>query len=158
MTFLPICNTRCCIRSPAWPTYSTQNGTRVLRVTLGCSISSSGFPWRPGEASGSPGLARSDLAVPNQGLRRGAFATRHKPLDHQSSNELKTCDSRADEISSSHWQPLLLQVGSHDEITMQVHGTSGGRICLLRDVPPKILQHVVCQWQWRCGPSMCMNA
>ncbi len=32
-----------------------------------------------GEASGSPSLARSDLAVPNQGLRRGAFATRHKP-------------------------------------------------------------------------------
>jgi hypothetical protein len=30
-----------------------------------------------GEASGSPSLARSDLAVPNQGLRRGAFATRH---------------------------------------------------------------------------------
>jgi hypothetical protein len=28
-TFLPIRNTRCCIRSPAWPTYSTPNGTRV---------------------------------------------------------------------------------------------------------------------------------
>ena len=28
-----------------------------------------------GEASGSPSLARSDLAVPNQGHRRGAFAT-----------------------------------------------------------------------------------
>ena len=41
-TFLPICNTRCCIRSPAWPTYSTPNGTRVL--TPGCNIS--GFPWR----------------------------------------------------------------------------------------------------------------
>ena len=37
-----------------------------------------------GEASGSPSLARSDLAVPNQGLRRGAFATRHKPLDRRS--------------------------------------------------------------------------
>ena len=36
------------------------------------------------KASGSPSLARSDLAVPNQGLRRGAFATRHKPLDRQS--------------------------------------------------------------------------
>ncbi len=34
-----------------------------------------------GEASGSPSFARSDLAVLNQGLRRGAFATRHKPLD-----------------------------------------------------------------------------
>ena len=39
-----------------------------------------------GEASGSPSLARSDLAVPNQGLRRGAFATRHKPLDRSPSN------------------------------------------------------------------------
>ena len=37
-----------------------------------------------GERSGSPSLARSDLAVPNQGLRRGAFATRHKHLDRQS--------------------------------------------------------------------------
>ena len=37
-----------------------------------------------GEASGSPSLARSDLAVSNQGLRRGAFATRHKPLDRKS--------------------------------------------------------------------------
>ena len=37
-----------------------------------------------GEASGSPSLARSDLVVPNQGPRRGAFATRHKPLDLQS--------------------------------------------------------------------------
>ncbi len=74
-----------------------------------------------GEASGSPSLARSDLAVPNQGLRRGAFATRHKPLDRSPSNgQLKTCDSRADEISS--FQPLLL--GSHDEIIMPVHGTS----------------------------------
>ena len=76
-----------------------------------------------GEASGSPSLARSDLAVPNQGLRRGAFATRHKPLDRSPSNDrrqLKTCDSRADEISS--FQPLLL--GSHDEIIMHVHGTS----------------------------------
>jgi hypothetical protein len=34
--------------------------------------------------------------------------------------QLKTCDSRADEISS--FQPLLL--GSHDEIIMHVHGTS----------------------------------
>jgi hypothetical protein len=33
---------------------------------------------------------------------------------------LKTCDSRADEISS--FQPILL--GSHDEIIMHVHGTS----------------------------------
>ena len=80
-----------------------------------------------GEASGSRSLARSDLAVPNQGLRRGAFATRHKPLDRSPSNgsattkvELKTCDSRADEISS--FQPLLL--GTHDEIIMHVHGTS----------------------------------
>ncbi len=77
-----------------------------------------------GEASGSPSLARSDLAVPNQGLRRGAFATRHKPLDRQvlptDRRQLKTCGSRADEISS--FQPLLL--GSHDEIIMHVHGTS----------------------------------
>ena len=75
-----------------------------------------------GEASGSPSLARSDLAVPNQGLRRGAFATRHKPLDRSPTHrrQLKTCDSRADEISS--FQPLLL--GSHDEIIMHVHGTS----------------------------------
>ncbi len=29
-------------------------------------------------------VVRSDLAVPNQGPRRGAFATRHKPLDRQS--------------------------------------------------------------------------
>ena len=42
LDFLPICNTRCCIRSPAWPTYSTPKGTRVL--TPGCNIS--GFPWR----------------------------------------------------------------------------------------------------------------
>ena len=41
-----------------------------------------------GEASGSPSLARSDLAVPNQGLRRGAFATRHKPLDRSPSNRI----------------------------------------------------------------------
>ena len=34
--------------------------------------------------------------------------------------QLKTCDSRADEISS--FQPILL--GSHDEIIMHVHGTS----------------------------------
>ena len=76
-----------------------------------------------GEASGSPSLARSDLAVPNQGLRRGAFATRHKPLDRilpTDRRQLKTCDSRADEIPS--FQPLLL--GSHDEIIMHVHGTS----------------------------------
>ena len=75
-----------------------------------------------GEASGSPSLARSDLAVPNQGLRRGAFATRHKPLDRvlpTDRRQLKTCDSRADEISS--FQPLH---GSHDEIIMHVHGTS----------------------------------
>ena len=37
LDFLPICNTRCCIRSPAWPTYSTPDGTRVL--TPGCRIS-----------------------------------------------------------------------------------------------------------------------
>jgi hypothetical protein len=75
-----------------------------------------------GEVSGSPSLARSNLAVPNQGLRRGAFATRHKPLDPASpSNGSATIDlSRADEISS--FQPLLL--GSHDEIIMPVHGTS----------------------------------
>ena len=77
-----------------------------------------------GEASGSPSLARSDLAVPNQGPRRGAFATRHKPLDRRilptDRRQLKTCDSRADEISS--FQPLLL--GTHDEIIMHVHGTS----------------------------------
>ena len=74
-----------------------------------------------GEASGSPSLARSDLVVPNQGPRRGAFATRHKPLDRPTDRrQLKTCDSRADEISS--FQPILL--GSHDEIVMHVHGTS----------------------------------
>jgi hypothetical protein len=36
-------------------------------------------------------------------------------------------------------KPILL--GSHDEIIINVHGTSvnlGGRICLLRDAPPKI--------------------
>ena len=66
-----------CIRSPAWPTYSTPNVTRVL--TLAAT-----FRDFRGEASGSPSLARSDLAVPNQGLGRGAFATRHKPLDRQS--------------------------------------------------------------------------
>ena len=49
----------------------------VLKYSLGPC-------FRDFEASGSPGLARSDLAVPNQGLRRGAFATRHKPLDRQS--------------------------------------------------------------------------
>ena len=76
-----------------------------------------------GEASGSPSLARSDLAVPNQGLRRGAFATPTSlwtavlPTDRR---QLKTCDSRADETSS--FQPLLL--GTHDEIIMHVHGTS----------------------------------
>jgi hypothetical protein len=118
-TFLPICNTMCCIRSPAWPTYSTPNGTRVL--TLGCNIL--GFPWR--KRAAVPALHTcSDLAVPNQGLRRGAFATRHKPLDRQAlptdRRQLKTCDSRADETSS--FQPLLL--GSHDGIIMPVHGTS----------------------------------
>ena len=45
-----------------------------------------------GEASGSPSLARSDLAVPNQGLRRGAFATRHKPLDRSPSNGSATIE------------------------------------------------------------------
>jgi hypothetical protein len=64
-------------QKPGWPTYSTPDGTQVL--TPGCSIS--GFR---GEASGSPSLARSDLVVPNQGPRRGAFAARHKPLDRRS--------------------------------------------------------------------------
>ena len=32
-----------------------------------------------GEASGSPSLARSDLAVPNQGPRRGAFPCLRNP-------------------------------------------------------------------------------
>ena len=45
-----------------------------------------------GEASGSPSLARSDLAVPNQGPRRGAFATRHKPLDRSPSNGSATIE------------------------------------------------------------------
>ena len=90
-------------------------------MVLEYSLPAATFRDFRGEASGSPSLARSDLAVPNQGLRRGAFATRHKPLDRQRiGDKLKTCDSRADEISS--FQPLLL--GTRDEISMHVHGTS----------------------------------
>ena len=115
-TFLPICNTRCCIRSPAWPTYSTPNGTRVL--TLGCI---SGFPWRS-ERQSQPCTFRSCGAE----SRSSAWCLRNPPQASgppvlpTDRRQLKTCDSRADEISS--FQPLLL--GSHDEIIMHVHGTS----------------------------------
>ena len=118
-TFLPICNTRCCIRSPAWPTYSTPNGTRVL--TPGYNIS--GFPWRS-ERQSQPCTFRSCGAE----SRPSAWCLRN-PQDATSlwtavlptdRRQLKTCDSRADEISS--FQPLLL--GTHDEIIMHVHGTS----------------------------------
>jgi hypothetical protein len=69
-----------------------------------------------------------------------AFATRHKPLDRQTFQRLdrqqvKNCDSRADEISS--FQPLLL--GSHDDHYARAGHLCLG-ICLLRDAPPKILQ------------------
>jgi len=76
-----------------------------------------------GEASGSPSLARCDLAVPNQAFGVvpsqpvTSLWTAVLPTDRR---QLKTCDSRADEISS--FQPLLL--GTHDEIIMHVHGTS----------------------------------
>ena len=79
------------------------------------------FPWRS-ERQSQPCTFRSCGAESRPS--RGAFATRHKPLDRRilptDRRQLKTCDSRADEISS--FQPLLL--GSHDEIIMHVHGTS----------------------------------
>ena len=69
-----------------------------------------------------------------------AFATRHKPLDRQTfqrpdRQQVKNCDSRADEISS--FQPLLL--GSHDDHYARARHLCLGS-CLLRDAPPKILQ------------------
>ena len=117
-TFLPICNTRCCIRSPAWPTYSTPNGTRVL--TLGCNIS--GFPWRS-ERQSQPCTFRSCGAKSRPSawcLRNLPQASGPQSFQRIGDVQLKTCDSRADEISS--FQPILL--GSHDEIIMHVHGTS----------------------------------
>ena len=42
-----------------------------------------------GEASGSPSLARSDLAVPNQGLRRG----RNPPQASGPQSFQRTCDN-----------------------------------------------------------------
>ena len=55
------------------------------------------------------------LVVPSQPVT--SLWTAVLPTDRR---QLKTCDSRADEISS--FQPILL--GSHDEIIMHVHGTS----------------------------------
>jgi hypothetical protein len=116
-TFLPICNTRCCIRSPAWPTYSTSNGTRVL--TRGAT-----FRDFRGERQSQPCTFRSCGA--ESSLRPSAWCLRNPPQASgppvlpTDRRQVKTCDSRADEISS--FQPPLL--GSHYEIIMHVHGTS----------------------------------
>ncbi len=120
-TFLPIWTTRCCIRSPAWPTYSTPNGPRVLEYSPGPGVQHFGI-------SVAKRAAVPALHVPILRFRIKAFGvvpsqpatslwTAVLPTDRR---QLKTCDSRADEMSS--FQPILL--GSHDEIMLHVHGTS----------------------------------
>ncbi len=115
-TFLPICNTRCCIRSPAWPTYSTPKWYSSTHT--GCNIS--GFPWRS-ERQSQPCTFRSCGAEsrPSAWCLRNPPQASGPPVLPTNRRQLKTCDSRADEISS--FQPLH---GSQDESITHVHGTS----------------------------------
>jgi hypothetical protein len=96
--------------------FRTPIGTRVL--TPGCSIS--GFPWRAAVPALHVPILRCRIKA--SGVVPSQPATSLWPVlpTDRRHWQLRTCDSRADEISS--FRPLLL--GSHDAIIMHVHGTS----------------------------------